>query len=108
MNKIIKKITDIIEQSGETEYKYYAIPIRWRSGRGSRRGDHARPITGLENYETTKEEYLKNKDESKRLGHLAFMDKLECSYVSHERRVFKAGWRENLIKWLKDDNNFFV
>ena len=99
---VMQKIAEIIKRNGETEYKYYAIPIRWNS----RAKSHIRQITGIEKLEITKEEWLANKDESKRLNHQAFMSKLKISYKDYKRRVSKNGWREELTKWLKDDSNF--
>jgi len=96
------KIAEIIKNTGDTEYKYYAIPVRWNS----RIKEHISQITGLESFEITKEEWLKNKDESKRISYQAFIGKYKMSYTDYDRKIVKDGWREVLIKWLKDDGNF--
>jgi hypothetical protein len=104
--QVIKKIADVIKDAGETEYKYYAIPCKWTSGRGRREGYHNYPITGWETYEISREEWLKNKHESEMKEYEAFMGRYKMSYTKYKRQVSKAGWREKLIKWLEDDSNF--
>lgn len=83
---------------GETTYKYYAIPVLWRSGRGSRKGYHSSPITGLDRYEISKEKWEVGKEQSKKDRMDAFMGKMRTSYMNYTREIDKPGWRENIIE----------
>ena len=99
--KLLKKIAkplieEMVKLYGETEYQYYAIPISYS------RGQHERPITSLERYEITKEKYEENEAIGKWVRHKAFMGTLKDSYISYEKRVSKAGWREKLIGLLEE------
>ena len=85
-----------IQEFGETEFKYYAIPIVWRNG------GHSTPLTGLERYEVTEEEWIERRDESKKHRIDAFMGKLKRSYTNYERRPGIPLWKEKLIKLVKE------
>lgn len=82
------------EEFGEAMYKYYAIPVSWRPGRN---GGHSRPITGLERYEITKEEWEQNKEESRRKRVAAFIGEHKRFYTDYEQRRIADGWKEKLI-----------
>ena len=88
------------EEFGEATYKYYAIPVSWKSGR---HGGHTRPITGLERYEITKEEWEHNKEESKKQRVAVFVGEHKRSYTDYEKRRVADGWKEKLIVLI---NNF--
>ena len=87
---------------GNTEYEYYAIPIRWNPPRKrGRSGEHTRPITGLDQYKTTREEWEKNAVESREKRVDAFLGKLKSSYIDYVRLVKTPGWREKVIDAIK-------
>jgi len=84
------------DEFGETEFKYYAIPIRWRNGA------HSTPLTGLERYEVTEAEWIEHREESRKHRTDAFMGKLKQSYTAYERRPGIHGWKTKLIELVKE------
>ena len=84
-----------IEEFGETEFKYYAIPIIWR------KGAHSTPLTGLERYEVTEAEWIEHREESRKHRMDAFMGKLKQSYTAYERRPGIPEWKTKLIELVK-------
>lgn len=92
---------------GEVEYKYYAIPVRWRSGKRGQSGTHYRPVTDIDRYLCSREEYENGKEQSKSFATQAFMGKFRGDYTDFQRRIKRAGWREKLIEYLKaeQENN---
>ena len=86
------------DRFGEGEYKYYAIPVSWRK-RGRRPGQHFTPITGLDKFEVSKDEWVKEYEESKANCTDAFMGRLKRSYTKYRCECVKDGWREKLAEW---------
>ena len=85
-----------IEEFGETEFKYYAIPIIWRNG------GHSTPLTGLERYEVTEAEWIEHREESRKHRTDAFMGKLKQSYTAYERRPGIPEWKTKLVELVKE------
>lgn len=88
---------------GETEFKYYAIPVTWRNGRKRGGGSHFTPVTGIEKYEVTEMEFNQNREQSKRDSLDAFMGRLKSSYTKYEKRISKPGWREGILEFFKQE-----
>lgn len=104
-DKVKEKLQRLIATAkdvyGEPKYKYYAIPVEWYRLRRRRVAEHRFPITGLDRYETTKEEWEKHKEQGDRDRREAYLGKLKRSYVSYEHKMITPGWREKLIELLK-------
>ncbi len=96
LKKLVRKAK---EEFGGATYKYYAIPVSWKSGRY---GGHTRPITGLERFEITKEVWEKNKEESRRKRTAAFIGKYRGEYTDYEKHRTADGWKEKLIALIND------
>lgn len=80
---------------GDPEYKYYAIPHRWRNGR------HSSPLLYEDDCEIDEATWLANKDQSKRDLSDAFMGKLNRSYTEYRKNLVFPAWREKLIEAIK-------
>ena len=88
---------------GDTQFKYYAIPVSWsRSGGRRSRYQHMHPVTGLDRYVISEQEWLDNVEKGKRDRMEAFMGRLRGSYTDYQRRVDVPGWREKVIELLKE------
>ncbi len=96
LSGVVKKAR---EEFGEASYKYYAIPVSWRPGK---HGGHTRPITGIERFEITKEEWEQNKEESRKQRRAAFVGEHKRGYTDYEERRIVDGWKEKLTALIND------